>query len=83
MAGLLRISEPSASNPTDATDNPNDLSNSLNNELLTRLATDATKDEPSITSTYSREDIAKLFDLPLMDLLFYGTNGSSQALCSK
>ena len=69
MAGLLRISEPSASNPTDATDNPNDLSNSLNNELLTRLATDATKDEPSITSTYSREDIAKLFDLPLMDLL--------------
>lgn len=69
MAGLLSISEPSASNPTDATDNPNDLSNSLNNELLTRLATDATKDEPSITSTYSREDIAKLFDLPLMDLL--------------
>ena len=64
MAGLLSIAEPNASRPTDPIDNQN----SLNNDLLARLATDATKSLQA-SKQYSREDIAALFDLPLMDLL--------------
>ncbi len=55
MAGLLSIAEPNASRPTDPIDNQN----SLNNDLLARLATDATKSLQA-SKQYSREDIAAL-----------------------
>ena len=67
MAGLLNISEPNANhhNHTDTT---------LNNKnaadyFLSTLATDAAKTKQQIASKHSREQIAQLFDLPLMDLL--------------
>lgn len=65
MAGLLSISEPNASNPTDSSDNQN----STNNDFLASLTTDIMNTDRPTTSTYSRKDIAQLFDLPLMDLL--------------
>lgn len=65
MAGLLSIAEPNASNPTDSSNYPN----STSNDFLARLATDATESGSSVTNKYNREDIAQLFDLPLMDLL--------------
>ncbi|WP_201533482.1 biotin synthase BioB [Psychrobacter immobilis] len=65
MAGLLSIAEPNASNPTDSSNYPN----STSNDFLASLATDATESGSSVTNKYNREDIAQLFDLPLMDLL--------------
>ena len=66
MAGLLNISEPNANNY-----NHNNTDSTLNNknashDFLASLATDATKNREK---KYSREQIAQLFDLPLMDLL--------------
>ncbi|MEJ6067481.1 biotin synthase BioB [Psychrobacter sp. 16-Bac2893] len=54
MSALLNITE------------PNDNTNSNDNDFLASLTTDATQ---AIASKYSREQIAQLFDLPLMDLL--------------
>lgn len=66
MAGLLNISEPNANNHshnnTDSTFNNKNASH----DFLASLATDATKNREK---KYSREQIAQLFDLPLMDLL--------------
>ena len=69
MAGLLNISEPS-----EASDNTINANNQINanNDFLTTLATDATKATKSsekVVNKHSREQIAQLFDLPLMDLL--------------
>ncbi|ERL54318.1 Biotin synthase [Psychrobacter aquaticus CMS 56] len=69
MAGLLSISEPNASNPTDSSDNQIINQNNTNNDFLASLTTDIMNTDQQTTSTYSREDIAQLFDLPLMDLL--------------
>ncbi|MDE4455959.1 biotin synthase BioB [Psychrobacter sp. DAB_AL62B] len=60
MAGLLSISEPS--------DTLNNQINA-NNDFLATLTTDATKSTETIIKKHSREQIAQLFDLPLMDLL--------------
>lgn len=65
MAGLLSISEPNASSPIDSLSN-HDMTNS---DFLASLATDATTAPRETTNQYTREDIAQLFDLPLMDLL--------------
>ena len=66
MAGLLNISEPNANhhshNTTDTTLNNKNASH----DFLASLATDATKNRET---KYNREQIAQLFDLPLMDLL--------------
>ncbi|WP_201510294.1 biotin synthase BioB [Psychrobacter alimentarius] len=64
MAGLLSISEPHAGSPTDM-NNQNDA----NNDFLASLVSDATQASKDVTEQYTREDIAQLFDLPLMDLL--------------
>ena len=64
MAGLLSISEPNAGSPTDM-NNQNDT----NNDFLASLVSDATQAPKNVTEQYTREDIAQLFDLPLMDLL--------------
>ncbi|MGP5210463.1 biotin synthase BioB [Psychrobacter alimentarius] len=64
MAGLLSISEPNAGSPTDM-NNQNDT----NNDFLASLVSDATQVPKEVTEQYTREDIAQLFDLPLMDLL--------------
>ena len=69
MAGLLNISEPNANHH-----NHNHTSTTLNNKnashnFLATLATDATNTKQQIASKHSREQIAQLFDLPLMDLL--------------
>ena len=69
MAGLLSISEPNASNPTDPLNNQINHQASTNNDLLARLATDAIHTDQQTMSQYNREDIEQLFDLPLMDLL--------------
>ncbi|MFZ2842697.1 biotin synthase BioB [Psychrobacter sp.] len=69
MAGLLNISEPSDNNI-----NANNQINA-NNDFLATLTTDATnatnatKSSEKVANTHSREQIAQLFDLPLMDLL--------------
>ena len=68
MAGLLNISEPNASSPTDTFNNKNNSHSGLNNDFLNNLTTDATASQ-QMTRKHSREEIAKLFDLPLMDLL--------------
>lgn len=65
MAGLLSISEPNASSPTDTLNHQN----TTNPNFLASLATDATKTNKTIAHQYSRKEIAQLFDLPLMDLL--------------
>ena len=54
MSALLNITE------------PNNNTNSNDNDFLASLTTDAPQ---AIASKYSREQIAQLFDLPLMDLL--------------
>ena len=54
MSALLNITE------------PNNNTNSNDNDFLASLPTDATE---ATASKYSREQIAQLFDLPLMDLL--------------
>ena len=54
MSALLNITE------------PNNNANSNDNDFLASLPTDATE---ATASKYSREQIAQLFDLPLMDLL--------------
>ncbi len=69
MAGLLNISEPNANHH-----NHNHTGTTLNNKnashnFLATLATDATNTKQQIASKHSREQIAQLFDLPLMDLL--------------
>jgi len=69
MAGLLNISEPNASSPTDTFNNKNNSHNGLNNDFLASLTTDATKANQPIARKHNREEIAELFDLPLMDLL--------------
>lgn len=62
MSGLLNISEPNTKNDTDtALGNQN-----ASHNFLASLATNATK---NCEKKYSREQIAQLFDLPLMDLL--------------
>lgn len=66
MAGLLNISEPNTNNHSH-----NNTDSTLNNknashDFLASLATDATKNRET---KYNREQIAQLFDLPLMDLL--------------
>ena len=66
MAGLLNISEPSE--PSDNTINANNQINA-NNDFLATLATKATKSSEKVVNKHSREQIAQLFDLPLMDLL--------------
>ncbi len=72
MAGLLNISEPSE--PSDNTINANNQINA-NNDFLATLTTDATKatkatkSSEKVVNKHSREQIAQLFDLPLMDLL--------------
>ena len=68
MAGLLNISEPNASSPTDTFNNKNNSHSGLDNDFLNNLTTDATASQ-KMTRKHSREEIAKLFDLPLMDLL--------------
>lgn len=67
MAGLLNISEPNANNHnhTDTTLNNQNASH----DFLATLATDATNTKQQAASKQSREQIAQLFDLPLMDLL--------------
>ena len=65
MAGLLNISEPNANNHTDTTLNNKNAAD----DFLATLATDATNTKQQIASKHSREQIAQLFDLPLMDLL--------------
>ena len=65
MAGLLSISEPDATQPTDVATQPD----TTNSDFLASLATDATQTDNRVATTYSREEIAQLFDLPLMDLL--------------
>ena len=65
MAGLLSISEPDATQPTDLATQPD----ATNSDFLASLATDATQTDSKVATTYSREEIAQLFDLPLMDLL--------------
>ena len=67
MAGLLNISEPNANNHnhTDTTLNNQNASH----DFLATLATDATNTKQQAASKHSREQIAQLFDLPLMDLL--------------
>ena len=69
MAGLLNISEPNANNH-----NHNHTDTALNNknashDFLATLATDATNTKQQTASKHSREQIAQLFNLPLMDLL--------------
>lgn len=69
MAGLLNISEPNANNH-----NHNHTDTTLNNQnashdFLATLATDATNTKQQAASKHSREQIAQLFELPLMDLL--------------
>ncbi|KAA0928647.1 biotin synthase BioB [Psychrobacter sp. ANT_H56B] len=54
MSALLNITE------------PNDNTDSNDNDFLASLPTDATQ---ATAGKYSREQIAQLFDLPLMDLL--------------
>ena len=71
MAGLLNISEPNANNH-----NHNHTDTTLNNknaphDFLATLATDATNTKQQTASKHSREQIAQLFDLPLMDLLLH------------
>ena len=66
MAGLLNISEPSE--PSDNTINANNQINA-NNDFLATLTTKATKATEKVVNKHSREQIAQLFDLPLMDLL--------------
>ena len=71
MAGLLNISEPNANNHNH---NHNHTDTTLNNknashDFLATLATDATNTKQQTASKHSREQIAQLFDLPLMDLL--------------
>lgn len=62
MSGLLNISEPNTKNDTDtALGNQN-----ASHNFLASLATNATK---NCEKKYSRQQIAQLFDLPLMDLL--------------
>ena len=68
MAGLLNISEPNASSPTDTFNNKNNSHSGLNNDFLNNLTTDATASQ-QMTRKHNREEIAELFDLPLMDLL--------------
>ena len=67
MAGLLNISEPNANNHnhTDTTLNNQNASH----DFLATLATDATNTKQQTASKHSREQIAQLFELPLMDLL--------------
>jgi len=65
MAGLLSISEPDATQPTDLATQPD----ATNSDFLASIATDATQTDNKVATTYSREEIAQLFDLPLMDLL--------------
>lgn len=67
MAGLLSISEPNANSQTPT----NTLNHSANatHDLLAALATDATTVNSNMGVKHSREQIAQLFDLPLMDLL--------------
>ena len=67
MAGLLNISEPNANhhNHTNTTLNNKNAAN----DFLVSLVTDATNTKQQIASKHSREQIAQLFDLPLMDLL--------------
>ncbi|WP_201544374.1 biotin synthase BioB [Psychrobacter immobilis] len=67
MAGLLNISEPNANhhNYTDTTLNNKNVAD----DFLATLVTDAAKTKQQIASKHSREQIAQLFDLPLMDLL--------------
>ena len=68
MAGLLNISEPNASSLTDTFNNKNNSHSGLNNDFLNNLTTDATASQ-QMTRKHNREEIAELFDLPLMDLL--------------
>ena len=68
MAGLLNISEPNASSPTDTFNNKNNSHSGLDNDFLNNLTTDATASQ-QMTRKHNREEIAELFDLPLMDLL--------------
>jgi len=65
MAGLLSISEPDATQPTDIATQPD----TTNSDFLASLATDATQTDNKVATSYSREEVAQLFDLPLMDLL--------------
>ena len=69
MAGLLNISEPNASSPTDTFNNKNNSHSGLNNDFLNNLTMDASKASQQMTRKHSREEVAELFDLPLMDLL--------------
>ena len=69
MAGLLNISEPNANHH-----NHNHTGTTLNNKnaadyFLESLVTDAAKTKQQTPDKHSREQIAQLFDLPLMDLL--------------
>ena len=67
MAGLLNISEPNANhhNHTDTTFNNKNAAD----YFLESLVTDAAKTKQQTPDKHSREQIAQLFDLPLMDLL--------------
>lgn len=67
MAGLLNISEPNANhhNYTDTTLNNKNVAD----DFLATLVTDAAKTKQQTPDKHSREQIAQLFDLPLMDLL--------------
>ncbi|WP_438656261.1 biotin synthase BioB [Psychrobacter maritimus] len=73
MAGLLNISEPNANIHNH---NHNHTDTALNNknashDFLATLATDATNTKQQTASKHSREQIAQLFELPLMDLLLH------------
>lgn len=69
MAGLLNISEPNVSSPTDTFNTQNNSHSSSNNDFFASLTTDATKANQQTVRKHNREEIAELFDLPLMDLL--------------
>lgn len=66
MAGLLNISEPNANNHSHNTTDTTLNNKNASHDFLASLATDATKNREI---KYNREQIAQLFDLPLMDLL--------------
>ena len=66
MAGLLNISEPNANHHSHSHTDTTLNNKNASHDFLASLATDATKKRET---KYNREQIAQLFDLPLMDLL--------------
>ena len=70
MAGLLNISEPNANNHSHNNTDSILNNNNASHDFLATLATDATNTKQQAASKHSREQIAQLFDLPLMEFLW-------------